>query len=593
MTNDQLTIFLVLGIALLLFAWGRWRYDLVALISLAIVVTTGLIPTSEVFTGFGHPAVITVAAVLVISQALKNAGVVDVLARGLIPFTRHPLLHIAALTITITITSAFMNNVGALALLLPVALATAAEHQRSPALLLMPLAFGSILGGMTTMIGTPPNIIIGLYRAELSGEAFSMFDFSPVGVAVALSGVIFVTLIGWRLIPKERLTHNPPQQLFEIDAYLAELKIGKDSSLIGQKLTEVDAFDNESIDLIGLARGHGQAIAVPRGYKLLAGDILVVQTDPSELQPLVDNYGLELLTTATKSFDTLTSDDLMLAEGVITPNSPLDGRDITYLRHRTGNTVALVAVARQGRPLRTRLRKKIFKAGDILLLQGEADTMDDTLNNLQLLPLAERGLQIKQTRRIGFALVVFGGAIALGASGLIPIAVAFLLAILIYTISGILPIRNLYNEIDWPVIVLLGAMIPVGRALESTGATTLVATSIVDLTQGLPVIAVLALVLIVTMFLSDIINNAATALVMAPIAVGIANNLGVNVDAFLMAVAVGASCAFLTPIGHQSNTLVMGPGGYHFGDYWRMGLPLEILIILIGVPMILYIWPLA
>ncbi|MDH3375561.1 MAG: SLC13 family permease [Gammaproteobacteria bacterium] len=592
MSSDQLTIFLILGLALVLFAWGRFRHDMVAAIALVAVVVTGLVDPADAFSGFGHPAVVTVASVLVISQALNNSGVVDLVAEKLLPYTAQPIVHIAALTAVVTVASAFMNNVGALALMLPVALATAAEHKRSPAMLLMPLAFGSILGGMTTLIGTPPNIIIATYREELGQPAFSMFDFSGVGLPVALLGVIFVAVIGWRLIPKERLSRNAPQQLFEIEGYITEIKVAKDSPLVGELLQDVAVFSSNEIDVIGLARGHGRAEPIAPGHVLAGDDILILRADPAGLDPVLETEGLDLVTSATKAFERLNQDNLTLVEGVIAPGSPLEGRDVAYLRRRTQRSVALVALARQGKTVRKRLRRQIFKAGDILLLEGSVETMDEVFNNLTLLPLARRDLRLGKPQRVGAAVLIFAVAIGLGVAGLVPLTVAFIGAILVYIVTNILPLRDVYKNIDWPVIVLLGGMIPVGRALESTGSTELVAQSIVSLTGGVPVWAVLTLILVVTMFLSDIINNAATALVMAPISVGVANSLGVNIDPFLMAVAVGASCAFLTPIGHQSNTLVMGPGGYQFTDYWRMGLPLEVLIVLLGVPMILLVWPL-
>ena len=592
MNQAQLSICLVLVIALVLFAWGRLRYDLVAVISLLVTVILGLVKPEEVFVGFGHPAVITVAAVLMISQGLKNAGVVTVIADKLQPFTSNAFLHLASLTLVVTVASAFMNNVGALALMLPVALATAAEHKRSPAMLLMPLAFGSILGGMTTMIGTPPNVIIATYRQELTGATFSMFDFAPVGVAVAIGGLLFVTFIGWRLIPKERLNQNAPQQLFQIAAYLTEVKISEGSSLIGKTLAEVPQFDSEEVDMLGTARHHGHVMGMPSGHEFRKGEILVLRCDPEKLHPMVEELDLEIQTSATHQKAPNQSQGLTMMEAIVGADSSLVSRDIAYLRRRVGNVAALVALARQGRPVRRRLYRQTFRAGDVLLLQVEEDAESFVLERLSLLPLAKRELAIARRKRLSLALAIFVAAISLGVSGLLPMSMAFIAAILAYVLLDILPMRDIYRSVDWPVIVLLGAMIPVGKALESTGATTLMATSIVDVTTGLPVIAILTLVLVVTMFLSDIINNAATALVMAPISVGVATTLGVNVDAFLMAVAVGASCAFLTPIGHQSNTLVMGPGGYQFTDYWRMGLPLEILIVLISVPMILYVWPL-
>ncbi len=592
MNTDQTLIFSILSVTLVLFAWGKWRYDVIALAAMTAVLLFGLVTPHEAFAGFGHTAVITVAAVLIISQALKNAGVVDVVAAYLLPHTGNALIHIALLTGLVTFFSAFMNNVGALALLLPVAIATAKEHGRSPAMVLMPLAFGSILGGMSTMIGTPPNIIIANYRADISGTAFSMFDFSPIGSIIAVVGVIFISLIGWRLIPKKRFDENTPEQLFEVSGYLTEVKVMADSPLIDTAVNQIEDLQSNDVGIVGVARGHRYALNTNPNYVLKENDILILRGDPIALQSKFAEANLEFQTASGKTFNDLTEGDLALTECIITSTSPLVGRDVSYLRRRTANSVAVIGLAHEGRLIKKRLRNHTFKAGDVLLLQCEKTFINDMLISLNLLPLAERGIQIGQPRRVVIALAIFIGAIVLGAMNVLPMAGAFILAILIYSLLGFLPGKDVYRDVDWPIIILLGGLIPVGRALESTGATELVANSIVNLTDGLPTYMIIALILVTTMFLSDIINNAATALVMAPISVGIANQLGVNIDPFLMAVAIGASCAFLTPIGHQSNTLVMGPGGYQFGDYWRMGLPLEMIITIISVPLILIVWPL-
>lgn len=591
MTTPQITITGILFITLILFAWGKYRHDIVAIFCLVLAVVAGVVPSEDAFTGFGHAAVITVAAVLIISHALKNAGVVNVIASYLTPFTDNIYIHIASLTAVVTVASAFMNNVGALALMLPVAIATANQANRSPALVLMPLAFGSILGGMTTLIGTPPNIIIASYRAEVSGEAFSMFDFSPVGFFVALIGLAFITLIGWRCIPTDR-TSKDGTALFEISHYLTEIEIKPGSALVGELLKDNEVFNSDQIDVVGMAQKNGFARPIPLQYRIAEEDILLVQGDPSHLQQIVEENGLELLTTASNNFIQPQSENEIMLEGVVGQTSPLIDRSVEYLRVQAKRTMALVGIARNGELIKTRLKRQRFKAGDVLLIFGDADTIDEQFQKLGLWPLAKRPLALNRERKVIPALLVFAGAIAMGVAGLVTLPIAFLIAIGIFILMKIISVREIYDEIDWPVIVLLGSMIPVGRALESTGTTGWMANAILQVTEGLPAVALLTMILVVTMFLSDIINNAATALVMAPIGVAIATSLGVSSDAFLMAVAVGASCAFLTPIGHQSNTLVMGPGGYHFGDYWRMGLPLELIIVAVSVPILLIVWPL-
>jgi len=571
--TQQITISVILLLAMLMFGWGKWRYDLVAMFALVVSVFVGVVAAEEAFVGFGHPAVVTVAAVLIISSALKNAGVVDEIASRISHLTETPIMHIAVLTLVVTVASAFMNNVGALALLLPIALSTAQERDRSPALILMPLAFGSLLGGMTTLIGTPPNIIIANIRATSGAEPWGMFDFSPVGLPVAVIGFLFVTVLGWRLIPAARLETNTTKKLYETGLYLTEARVKTDSPLIDKTLGDMDGLEEGAIEIIGVAGKRRFARAVRADYKISLEDVLILRADPTELRDFLDAQGLELLSSATPAFVEPDPDNEIMSEGVVSNDSELIGKGVEYLRRSTGRSMALVGLARNGHSVTRRLRQQQFRAGDVLLLRGDTESINQHFNTLGLWPLAQREIDLNRSKRVLTALLIFGVAIALGIAGIVSLPIAFLMAIMVYLLTGILSVREIYDDIDWPVIVLLAAMIPVGNALTTTGTTALVADSLVTVTEGMPIWLVLTLVLVVTMLLSDVINNAATALVMAPLGIAMASALGVSADPFLMAVAVGASCAFLTPIGHQCNTLVMGPGGYEFSDYWRMGLP--------------------
>ena len=589
-----------------LFAWGKWRYDIVAVIGLFSLVVADvivnkvlgregsvLIDPESALAGFGHPAVITVAAVLVISRALRNSGVVDLITRQLAPFAKNQTLHIASLCVVAAVLSAFMNNVGALALLLPVALKTANEQGRSPSLILMPLAFASILGGMITMIGTPPNIIISTFRAqEVGGEAFGMFAFAPVGGLVALLGVVFVTVIGWRLIPKDSLKSAGQDEMFALKEYITEVRVPEECSFIGMTLGEVEKDTGEKMMIFGFIKKDGKVVTPNRNNLVRAGSRYLVKVDPVDLKAIMDQSGLRLEKELRSRIDSIEGEDVNFTEVVVTPNSQLVGRSRAFLRSRTSNSVVLMAVARQGQPIQKRLGDVEFRVGDVLLLQGAQDNIEEHAASLHLLPLAEREVRVGIFSKITIAVAIFVAAILLSMFKIMPTTLSFLGAILAYVFLGILPLRDLYREIDWPVIVLLGAMIPVSGALQSTGLTSEIATAVNNLTESMPVWSIVALLMVVTMCLSDVINNAATALIMAPIGVGIALQMGVSPDPFLMAVAVGASCAFLTPIGHQCNALILGPGGYRFGDYWRMGLPLEILIVIGSVPLILKFFPL-
>ena len=589
-----------------LFAWGKWRYDIVAVIGLFSLVVADvivnkvlgregsvLIDPESALAGFGHPAVITVAAVLVISRALRNSGVVDLITRQLAPFAKNQTLHIASLCVVAAVLSAFMNNVGALALLLPVALKTANEQGRSPSLILMPLAFASILGGMITMIGTPPNIIISTFRAqEVGGEAFGMFAFAPVGGLVALLGVAFVTVIGWRLIPKDSLKSAGQDEMFALKEYITEVRVPEECSFIGMTLGEVEKDTGEKMMIFGFIKKDGKVVTPNRNNLVRAGSRYLVKVDPVDLKAIMDQSGLRLEKELRSRIDSIEGEDVNFTEVVVTPNSQLVGRSRAFLRSRTSNSVVLMAVARQGQPIQKRLGDVEFRVGDVLLLQGAQDNIEEHAASLHLLPLAEREVRVGIFSKITIAVAIFVAAILLSMFKIMPTTLSFLGAILAYVFLGILPLRDLYREIDWPVIVLLGAMIPVSGALQSTGLTGEIAAAVNNLTESMPVWSIVALLMVVTMCLSDVINNAATALIMAPIGLGIALQMGVSPDPFLMAVAVGASCAFLTPIGHQCNALILGPGGYRFGDYWRMGLPLEILIVIGSVPLILKFFPL-
>ncbi|MFK8076694.1 MAG: SLC13 family permease [Granulosicoccus sp.] len=592
MSNSQLLISGILLLTLLAFVWGRWRYDLVAMFALMSTVVAGLVEPGEAFEGFGHPAVITVAAVLIISSALRNAGVVDEVASRISHLTETPILHIAALTAVVTVASAFMNNVGALALLLPIALSTAHERKRSPGLILMPLAFGSLLGGMMTLIGTPPNIIVASIRAQESGEPFGMFDFAPVGLPIAIIGFAFITLVGWRLIPRARLEYQDDASKLSAGVYLTEARVPAECSLVGSSLGEIDGLDEGTVEVIGVAGKRRFARSVHASYKIAEADVMIVRANPDDLKSFLDKHGLELLSTASPTFVQPSADNEVMAEGVVRNDSPLIGRGVEFIRRQTGRTMALVGLARHGRPVTERLRQQVFRAGDVLLLHADTELVDRQFGSLGLWPLMRRAINLNRTRKIALASGIFAVAIGLGIAGVVSLPVAFVCAVGAYVFTGILSTREIYDDIDWPVIVLLAAMIPVGNALTTTGTTQLVADNLIRVTEGLSIPIIITLLLVVTMLLSDVINNAATALVMAPLGIAMANALEVSADPFLMAVAVGASCAFLTPIGHQCNTLVMGPGGYKFSDYWRMGLPLEILITAVSVPTILWMWPL-
>ena len=628
MDAEQGLILFILLATMAMFLLGRWRHDMVALGALLASVLGGLIAPEEAFAGFGHPAVITVAGVLVLSRGLQTSGAVDVLVRHALPTAAGPTLSLAALTGLGALLSGFMNNVGAMALLMPVAVQLAERLEMPPGRVLMPLAFATILGGMTTLIGTPPNLIVSGFRDQSAAGGFAMFDFTPVGLAVALAGVAFVVLIGWRLVPAPR---KQKANGFETGAYFTEARVSEGSKAAGMTLREIEAaLADADAQIVGLVRNDVRMTAPRAGRRVLAGDILIIEAEVDVLAGVLSGLGLKLeeavpanaeperrendsTITRQTSRDrqgktgrrrSATSSDkpdrqqdesgeeIVLKELVVRPGSTIAGRSARDMLLRTRYGLNLLAVSREGARSHARLRGLPIRPGDLLLMQGPAEAIAEFAADSGCVPVAERELRIPDPRKAQIATVIMALAIGVAAFGLLPAAVSFTLGVLAAMAFGTVPPRTVYQAIDWPVIVLLAALIPVAGAMEDTGAAELIGRTLLEtLAQG-HVIVSLALILVVTMFLSDLMNNAATAAVMAPIAIGVADALAVNTDPFLMAVAIGASCAFLTPIGHQNNTLILGPGGFRFGDYWRLGLPLEALVVAVAIPLLLLVWPL-
>ena len=592
---DEAIVYGVLIFTLALLVSGRLRYDLVALGALVILTVAGVVPASEAYLGFAHPAVVTVVAVLILSKALQNSGLIELMGNWFSRVGRSLTAQVASLSGLVAVMSGFMNNVGALSLLMPLAIRVAKGANRPYSPYLMPLAFASLLGGMTTLIGTPPNIIISAFRQDATGSAFGMFDFTPVGLGVTLFGVLFIALVGWRLIPR-RQSQGTLGETIDIESYMSEARVPADSRFVGKLVRDLEETVNEDVAIVGLIR-NGVGYGAPSSYEIIdTDDVFIIEANPNDLNAFIGETGFEFEWSGDIRSDidkTVNAEDVVILEAVVVPNGRVDGRSARSLRLHAAFGINLLGVSRRGASLATRLSRVVLKAGDVLLLQGRTEVTLAALPTLNLLPLAERDLRVGQPRGMMFPLAVFAGAALLTAFDVLPIQVSLMAAVVLLLVSRVVTLQAAYQAIDWPVIVLLGAMIPVGAALETTGGAARIATAITDMGSAYPPWAILAVILIVTMLLSAVINNATAVILMAPIGMGVADTIGASVDPFLMAVAIGGSCAFLSPIGHQSNTIVMGPGGYRFGDYWKMGLPLEIIIVAVSVPLIMRFWPLG
>ena len=575
---------------------GEVRYDIVAFAGLIAGVLTGIVPAAQAFSGFANPATMTVALILVVTAGLQRAGVVAMLTRLLSGAKRSVPLHVAIMGGVGAFISGFMNNVAALAILMPIDIQTARKAGRSPALTLMPLAFATILGGMTTLIGTPPNLLVSQFREAETGEGFKMFDFLPVGGAVAIAGLAYIALIGWRLIPR-RDAEKSSDSREALRDYVAQLVLPESGGAVGKSLGEVvDAASN--VTILAVERGGTRYYRTSRMIVLHAGDRLIIEASPDAMEEFRTDLGLAYPETREGEAEgdsrraRLDAGGRVLVEAVVPQRSRLIGRrgDRLFRGHEVDGM--LLGILREGLTLREKLNTKRIRHGDVLLLLLPEDGVAAALDPRDLMALEGSATQVTKEHRLWAALLIFAGAIALTSMGVLTMPIALSVVLLLFVLGKVLSPEELYDHIDWPIIVLLGAMIPLGMALETTGGSALIASGLERLTSGYPPWVALSLLMIATMFMSDVLNNNATTILAAPVSIDLANQIGVNPDPFLMGVAVAASCAFLTPIGHQNNTLILGPGGYRFGDYWRLGLPLEIIVMLVSVPLLLIFFPL-
>jgi len=589
MTMDQALAFAILGGTIVLFIHGRLPYDLIALLSLLAAVLTGVVPADRAFSGFSDDVVIIVAGALVVSASVARSGAVEAVLRPLLArMQTGPAVQVPLLAFVVMVLSAVTKNVGALAILMPAAIQLGRRTGTPVSVLLMPMAFAALLGGLVTLVGTSPNIIVSRLRQEIEGEPFSMFDFAPVGLCIAAAGLI-VLAFGWRLLPGGQRAGTAKDATFTIEQYTTEARIPAESKLAGQTLAQLEALGEGAVRVGAVIRDRDERLPLKPGLALAAGDRVLLEGEAEDLDAFISRSGLDLVGERQK----VPSDAAQVVEGVITGGSPLIGATPAAfdLHARTG--LNLIAVSRRGERIAQKLSTLRFQAGDVLILKGEAERVPAAMDALRILPLSERNVQLGLNRRSWLPPLVLAIAMALVAARLVPVAVAFFGAAVVLLVLRTLTMREAYESMEWPVLVLLAALIPVSGAIQTTGGTDLVAGWISVVAGSLHPVGALALMMVIAMALTPFLNNAATVLVMAPIGASLAKQIGLSPDPFLMAVAIGAACDFLTPIGHQCNTLVMGPGGYRFGDYWRLGLPLSVTVVLVGVPAIALFWPLG
>jgi di/tricarboxylate transporter len=595
MTWQQGAAFGLIGLMMAAFVWGRFRYDLVAMVALLSAVLIGIVPADKAFSGFSDDIIAIIASALVVSAAVARSGIVERALKPIAPYLTTKSIQVVVLAGAVAALSGFVKNIGALAMLMPVAFALARKNETSPSVYLMPMAFGSLLGGIVTLVGTSPNILVSRVRQEITGEPFSMFDFTPVGLILALAGIAFLA-VGWRLLPSNRKGAATIEAAFNLEGYTTEAVVQPKTDTVGKTVGQFEKLSGQDVEVLMLVRKGGRRYAPTEKTELRAGDVLLLEGEPEALERVVADAKLQLATASSrkskKEVDT-PADDLGVMEAVVTQDSVLAGSNAQQSKLYHKHHVTLLAVSRAGARIRTQLRSVRLRPGDVVVLRGNLTEMPEALGELGLLPLAERTVSLGSTRRSIMPILVLAVAMLLVALGYLPIAIAFFGTAVVLLLIRSITLKEAYAAVEWPILILIGALIPVSDALRSTGGTELIAALLSQAGDYLNGYTALLLIMAAAMAVTPFLNNAATVLVMGPIAAAFAAKLGYRIEPFLMAVAIGAACDFLTPIGHQSNTLVMGPGGYRFGDYWRLGAPLSLLVLIVGVPLIAFFWPLT
>ncbi|MHB8529072.1 MAG: SLC13 family permease [Caulobacteraceae bacterium] len=593
MTLQQGIAFGLVVVTMAGFAWGKLRYDLVALLSLLAGLILGVVPSASAFDGFKNDVVVIIACALIVSAAIARSGIVQAAARPLLARLKTEATQAPVLAVATTLLSMATKNVGALAIMMPLALQLAARTGTSASRLLMPMSFGSLVGGLVTLVGTSTNIIISQIRQQETGSPFQMFDFAPVGLGLAAITVVYLSL-AYRLLPKSRQAAPPINAQPVVGAYATEVQVPED--WVNAKAATVGALHQlaeRQVTITALIR-EGQRRAKPRAnLKLRPGDVLMLEGEQEALEPLIAAADLKLVPPQRRLAAEDAKEEVRVMEAVVSPDSPLIGASAKSIGLHRNFEVNLLAVARAGGRISGQLRSAALRAGDVLVIQASERALSNALARLGARPLAEREPRLGLVRRGIPSVLILAVAVTLAALKIAPVALAFFGAAVAMVATGAISMRQVYESLDGQVLVLIAALIPVSEAVQRTGGAALMAHALSQALSGFSPLLALGFMMVAAMLLAPFLHNAPTVLMLGPVAVALAAGLRLNPDAFLMAVAVGAGCDFLTPVGHQCNTLVMGPGGYRFSDYARLGAPLSLLVILSGVPLIAWIWGLT
>lgn len=589
MRTDQWLVIIVIALMMAAFIWGRYRYDLVAAVALIASMVLGLVPPDKAFSGFSDDIVIIVGSALLLSGAIARSGIMDLILRRIAPDSQQPRVQLLILVLIVAFMSSFVKNIGALAIMIPIALQMARASGISPSMFLMPMSFAALLGGLMTQVGTSPNVIVSRIREEIGGKPFAMFDYTPLGLSLTLVGVVFL-VVCYKLLPERQRSERDLNEAVAIKNYMTEAKVTPQTLTVGRSVRDLQKLASGRAMIIAILSDKGKYRKPLPDTVLKTGDLLIVEGEQEALDRIVSQGKLKL--TVQRAQTTEPGAEISAVEAIVGAGSRLIGKSAKDL-YLFDAGLTLLAVSRSDERFVERLGEIKIQNGDVLVLQGDVKSLPDHLREWGCLPLVQRDVRLGSVRNGLVPVGVLLAAMVLTAFGAIPVAAAFFGAALLVVLLGGLPMRDAYSNLDAPILVMLAALIPVSDALRTTGTTDVIAGQLSAFATMLPSYGALALILVTAMAVTPFLNNAATVLVMAPIAATFAGKLGYAPEAFLMAVAIGAGCDFLTPIGHQCNTLVMGPGGYRFGDYWKLGLPLSLIVIVVAVPMLLVVWPVS
>jgi di/tricarboxylate transporter len=584
-------VLIILFIAVFLFATEWIRMDLVSMMVLLALALTGLVSVEEAFSGFSNPAVITVAAMFIISAGLTNTGALAPLGEKLLRFSGNSEFRmIIAIMLCAALFSAFINNIGAAAMLMPLVVSVGQKSRISPSKLLIPLAFGSLLGGVCTLIGTPPNILMNALLTEYTGESFSMFDFTPVGLVILTTGVIYMAVIGRFLLPDRK--GGTLTEAYQVKEYITETEVLAGSPLDGQRISQCGLDRKFGLKVRAILRGRQKYPFPHRNRKVYVGDTLFLEGDPQAILKLREEQGLSIVPEQDNpTLDQQDKSSMVVVEASLSPNSELVGKTLREVHFADTYGMTVLAIWRSGAPVVRKVDHVVLRFGDVLLLQGHKEKAIHLGSDHGFLLMGDVSPVTYRPQKAPLAVCTLFGVIVLAASGTLPIMLSACLGALLMVLFRCLRTREIYQTVNWQILVLIAGTLPLGIAMEKSGAAHFLAEQIVTTVGPWGPWAVLAAVFFITFALTEVMSHAAAAVLVAPIAYNTALDLAVSPKPFFMAVAVAASSCFMTPISHQSNALVMGPGGYRFVDYLKTGTPLNLLVWVVASLLIPLIFP--